>query len=326
MSNASPPPVPSAPAEPAKPAVSPPATVGARVATFLDLIKFAHSVFALPFALIATFWASRAVQQSWPGWGRLGLIVACMVVARTFAMTFNRLVDRRFDAANPRTAGRPSVTGAVSGPFMAMTLVVCIAAFLVAAAGFYLAYGNPWPVILALPVLAWLGAYSLTKRFTALCHFWLGFSLGLAPISAWIAIAPPAVGPLDLRGVTALLLGAGVTFWVAGFDILYALQDEGFDRSMDLHSIPAALGRSKALAISRLCHLLTLAAFVAVGLTGGFQSLYWTGLAFAAVVLIIEQSLVSVRDISRINLAFMTANGLIGLVFGALAVADTLMR
>jgi 4-hydroxybenzoate polyprenyltransferase len=298
-----------------------------QLAVFFDLIKFAHSVFALPFALIATFWAFRSLTPrisplSADGLGRLGLILACMVLARTWAMTFNRLIDRRFDAANPRTAKRPSVTGAVSLGFMRTTLAVCVILFLAATAGFLLLYRNPWPLIVALPVLAWLAAYSLTKRFTALCHFWLGVSLGLAPVSAWIAIAGT---PADPRGFTILLLGIGVTFWVAGFDILYALQDENFDRTEKLHSIPAALGRGKAIAISRLCHLLTTAAFLAVGLTGHFHTLFWIGYAAAVLLLVIEQSLVSARDISWINLAFMTANGLIGIVFGALAIADTML-
>jgi 4-hydroxybenzoate polyprenyltransferase len=308
------------------PAAPPPRP--SQVAVFLDLIKFAHSIFALPFALIATFWAFRAVgisPLSGPALGRLGLILLCMVLARTWAMTFNRLVDRRFDAANPRTARRPSVTGAVSVPFMAGTLALCLVLFHLATGAFYAFFRNPWPALLALPVLAWLAGYSLTKRFTALCHFWLGLSLGLAPVSAWIAIAPPAASPLDPRGVTILLLGAGVTFWVAGFDILYALQDEAFDRNERLHSIPAALGRARAIWVSRGCHLLTVALFAAVGATGGFHALYWAGFAAAALLLVIEQSLVSPRDISKINLAFMTANGLIGLVFGTLAILDTVL-
>jgi 4-hydroxybenzoate polyprenyltransferase len=310
--------------------IQPTAAGNSKIATFLDLIKFAHSIFALPFALIATFWAFRIVGYtnlgSAPGiLTRLALILVCMVAARTFAMTFNRLIDRSFDAANPRTAKRPSVTGAVSPGFMQLVLALCTLVFLLATAGFYLLYQNPWPVLLALPVLAWLGGYSLTKRFTAMCHFWLGISLGLAPISAWIAIAPPHFAVLNPMGITALLLGLGVTFWVAGFDILYALQDEEFDRTMHLNSIPAAFGRRRALWISRGCHLLTLLAFTAVGVSGNFHTLYWIGLAFAAVVLIIEQSLVSEKDITKINLAFMTANGLIGLVFGACAIADTLL-
>lgn len=295
-----------------------------QLATFLDLIKFAHSVFALPFALIAVFWSFREIHLAPLSAGaaaRLGLILACMVLARTWAMTVNRLVDRRFDAMNPRTARRPSVTGAVSARFMAATLAVCFVGFMAAAAGF-LAFGNVWPLVFAAPVLAWLGAYSYTKRFTALCHFWLGLSLGMAPLGAWVAIAGTPFAP---AGLTVLLLGLGVTFWVAGFDILYALQDEMIDREQRLHSIPAAIGRGGALWISRGCHVLTVAAFVAVGLTGQFHLLYWIGLGLAAALLVVEQSLVTPRDISRVNIAFMTVNGVVGLLFGALAIADVLL-
>ena len=298
-----------------------------QLAIFLDLIKFVHSIFALPFALIATFWSfhlAGVAPFSVGGVERLGLILACMVIARTWAMTFNRLVDRHFDAVNPRTAQRPSVTGTVSAGFMRTTLAICFLLFLLATAGFGILLGNFWPLMLAVPVLAWLATYSLTKRFTALCHFWLGASLGLAPVAAWLAIVPPALSPGDARWADGLALGAGVTFWVAGFDLLYALQDEAIDRESGLHSIPAALGRAKALLISRLCHVLTAGLFLAVGITGGFHIAYWTGYGAAMALLVIEQSLVSARDISKINIAFMTANGLIGLVFGILAIADML--
>ena len=304
----------------------PPARTLGQVATFLDLIKFAHSVFAMPFALIATFWSFRnaGISPVSPGGlGRLGLIVGCMVFARTWAMTFNRLVDRRFDAANARTARRPSVTGAVSVGFMKGTLAVCGIGFLAASAGFG-AWGNWWPLALAVPVLGWLAVYSWTKRFTVWCHFWLGVSLGLAPVSAWIAIAPPAVLPWDGGGGTVVLLGLAVMFWVAGFDILYGLQDEEFDREQGLKSLPAAFGRRGALWLSLGCHVAAAAFFFSVGIMGGFHTLYWVGFAAAGVLLLVEQLLVSPRDISRINIAFMTANGLIGLLFGTLAIADVL--
>ncbi len=300
-----------------------------QLATFLDLIKFAHSIFALPFALIATFWSFRVAQVepfSAAGWQRLGFILVCMVIARTWAMTFNRLVDRRLDADNPRTARRPSVTGAVSVGFMRGTLVVCGILFLGVTGGWWWWVGNAWPVMLAVPVLGWLAIYSLTKRFTAMCHFWLGASLGLAPLAAWVAIVPPGVSPFDQRGVTIVLLAAGVTFWVAGFDILYALQDEAVDRESGLRSIPAALGRGQALVVSRMCHVATAGFFLGVGLTGGFHFVYWTGYGAAVVLLVMEQALVSARDISRVNVAFMTANGVMGLVFGVMAIGDLLGR
>lgn len=293
------------------------------LSTFLDLIKFAHTIFAMPFALAAAFLALGTTGR----WGalpvQLTLVVVCMVAARTVAMTVNRLVDRRFDRLNPRTATRPSVTGAVSPAFMAAAIILAGAVFVLGAAGFWWLYGNVWPVLLAVPVLLWLSAYSFTKRFTALCHFWLGVSLGMAPVSAWIALAPPA-GPVVTP--TVLLLGVAVTFWVAGFDILYALQDEAFDRETGLHSVPAAMGRARALWLSRLCHLLAVGALVGVGFTSPLLgAIYWTAVVIAAGLLVVEQMLVSPKDISRINLAFMTVNGVVGVVFGGLVVVDVLL-
>jgi 4-hydroxybenzoate polyprenyltransferase len=304
------------------PPAPPPTSAIHQARTFLDLIKFAHSIFALPFALVGTFLASRAIGLRWPGWGRLGLILICMVFARTMAMTVNRLVDRKYDATNPRTARRPSVTGAVSPAFMLLAMIVCSLGFLAGCSGFAIWFGNFWPLILALPVLAWLALYSFTKRFTALCHFWLGISLGMAPVAAWIAIVPPR-GPL--LSLPILLLGVAVVCWVAGFDILYALQDETIDRTTGLHSIPAATGRSGALWLSRGCHVLCIAALALVGVAGGLHLLYAAAVLIVAVLLVIEQSLVSPTDISRVNIAFMTVNGIVGLVFGALAIADILL-
>ncbi|MEI8195975.1 MAG: UbiA-like polyprenyltransferase [Phycisphaerae bacterium] len=315
------------------PSTSPP-TPPQTIRTFLDLIKFAHSVFALPFALVAATMALRAnppagVQQIFT---QLALILGCMVSARTYAMTVNRLLDRRLDARNPRTARRPSVTGEVSSELMVVAISVSGAAFILATAGFWWLFDNPWPVILALPVLLWLGGYSLTKRFTWLCHFWLGISLGIAPVAAWIALTPPQPhGPVLVWPV--VWLGSAVVFWVTGFDILYALQDEGIDRAEGLHSVPALLGRRGALWVSRGCHVLAAGALVLVGLSQGGQLaahppgvLYWVGTGLAAGLLLVEQSLVSPRDISRINIAFMTINGIVGVVYGTLAIVDLLVR
>lgn len=295
----------------------------AKVATFLDLIKFAHSVFALPFALVATFMASHAIGLSWPGWQRLGLILVCMVTARTYAMTVNRLVDRQFDALNPRAAKRPSVTGLVSPSFMVLAISLCAAIFVASTYLFYIAFHNYWPAVLAAPVLLWLGFYSYTKRFTWLCHIVLGVSLGLAPVCAWLAIAPPTQPPMIMP---ILLLGLAVVCWVAGFDILYALQDEEIDRKYRLYSIPARFGRPTALMLSRMLHLATILLLAGVGDSGHFGVFYWIGFAAAALLLIVEQSLVKVNDISKINIAFMTVNGTVGLVFGALAIADVIVR
>ena len=302
-------------------------SLAGRVRTFLDLIKFSHSIFAMPFALIGTFLASRRIGLLWPGWTRLGLIVLCMIAARTFAMTFNRLADRGLDARNPRTARRPSVTGRISAPFMIGLLILTGLLFVGASSLFYLFLHNIYPLILAVPVLAWIAGYSFTKRFTWLCHFYLGTSLGLAPVSAWIAIVPPH-GPVI--GAQILWLGIAVTFWTAGFDILYALQDMAVDRAERLFSIPAKLGIGGALWVSRLCHLLTLLALTAFGCgwMGGIPlgPLFWIGLAAVALLLVIEQALVQPKDISRVNLAFMTVNGLVGLVFGALAISAVLLH
>lgn len=306
-----------------QPAPSATATWPDKVATFLDLIKFAHTIFAMPYALLATFMAAHALGVRGPGWGPLGLIVLCMVAARTYAMTVNRLVDRRFDMFNPRTARRPSVTGLVTPLFMLGVIVLCAACFVGAAALFWVMYRNPWPALLAGPVLVWLGAYSFTKRFTWLCHFWLGVSLGLAPVSAWIALVPPN-GPVIAWA--PVLLGAAVTLWVGGFDILYALQDEALDRSMGLYSIPAAVGRRRALWLSRLSHLLTVTALAGVGLTFDFTWLYWLATALATGLLAVEQSLVRSGDISRINVAFMTINGIVGVAFGTLGILDLVWR
>ncbi|NNM89212.1 MAG: UbiA family prenyltransferase [Phycisphaerae bacterium] len=296
-----------------------------RVAVFLDLIKFSHSIFALPFALIATFLASRAIGLMWPGWLRLGLIVACMVIARTFAMTFNRLVDRDIDARNPRTENRPSVRGDISPAFMLMVLVISGVLFVLTTGLFYELLGNIYPVILAVPVLAFIAFYSFTKRFTWLCHFFIGASLMLAPLSAWVAIVPPH-GPV--LGWQVVFLGAGVLFWTAGFDILYALQDQAVDQHENLFSIPARAGAGTALWISRVCHLLTVLALVGFGAgVGGGMPLgmvYWIGFAAVVTLLGIEQSLVKVDDISNINLAFMTINGLVGVVFGILSITAIL--
>ena len=212
-----------------------------------------------------------------------------------------------------------AVTGAVSVPFMKATLALSALLFLASAAGF-LFFHNPWPLLLALPVLAWLAAYSLTKRFTPLCHFWLGLSLGLAPLSAWIAIAG---NPLDPRGLTILLLGLGVTCWVAGFDILYACQDYACDVSQGLHSVPSKLGIKNALLVSRLTH--TLSALLLLSLTFTTPLLgpiYLTGATLACLLLLYEHSLVSPTDLSNLNLAFFTVNGLISCLLATLGIVD----
>ena len=297
-----------------------------RIGTFLEMIKFSHSIFAMPFALIAAFLAARAINLVWPGWIRLGLIILCMVLARTFAMTFNRLVDRDFDSRNPRAMRRPSVTGEVSRAFMIGTLLICGLLFIGVTLLFDLILGNVYPVVLAVPVLGWIGLYSFTKRFTWLCHFFLGSSLCLAPLSAWIAIVPPH-GPV--LGAQVLPLAGAVLFWLPGFDILYALQDVEIDRKEKLFSLPARFGVAESLWISRACHFLVIVLLLAFGLgVGGglpLGPIYWLGFAAVVLLLVIEQSLVKPNDISRVNLAFMTLNGLVGLIFGLTTIAAILL-
>lgn len=300
-----------------------------KVRTFLDLIKFAHSIFALPFALVAAALAVRSgVERSISQWvGLVGLVIWCMVAARTYAMSVNRLLDRKLDARNPRTARRPSVTGAVSPGFMYGAVGLSASLFLAGAGGFWVFYHNCWPLVLAGPVLLWLGGYSLTKRFTWLCHLWLGVSLGMAPLAAWIAMVPTTEGDGAFLVGRVIWLGVAVVFWVTGFDILYALQDEEIDRAEGLHSIPALFGRAGALGISRGCHVVAALALCAVGFSMQDAGVwYWVGTGIAALLLVIEQALVSVRDISRINVAFMTVNGFVGVVYAGLAIGDIFWR
>ncbi len=286
------------------------------VRTWGEMIKFSHSVFALPFALLATFLAARPQR---PQLGQLLLIVAAMVMARSAAMTFNRLVDAAFDAANPRTAGRALPRGLISRTAALGFLVAASAGFVLVAAGFWLGYGNPWPLWLCGPVLLVLCGYSYTKRFTRWSHLVLGVSIALAPPAAWIAIRPETLG-----AAAALLMGA-VLCWIAGFDILYACQDIEFDRRAGLHSLPARLGIAPALRIARGLHGLTVACLVGVGLSAGLGWLYGIGLALVALLLIVEHALVRADDLSRINLAFFTVNGIVGLVLGGLGILDILV-
>jgi 4-hydroxybenzoate polyprenyltransferase len=274
------------------------------VRSLLELIRFSHTIFALPFALTG---AALAWNRP-PGFrfGQLVGILLCMVFARSAAMAFNRLADRHFDAGNPRTAGRHLPAGLLSPAAVWLFTVGCVAGFLLSTT-IFLAYGNPWPVYLAVPVLVFIGAYSYTKRFTALAHFWLGASLMLAPVAAWIAI----------RGLTELqvplLLGAVVLFWVAGFDILYACQDVEFDRKTKLRSVPALLGVPRALRVALGCHLVMLALLVALYFAArpDLGNIYLTGVAAVAVLLAYEHWLVRPDDLSRVNQAFLQVNGVI---------------
>ena len=280
------------------------------------MVKFSHSVFALPFALFATFLAARDLPAHWPGWGRIGLIVICMVAARSFAMTFNRIADAAIDARNPRTAQRPIPAGRITTAQAWLFAAVSIAVFVLACLGFGRLYENWWPLRLSGAVVLFLAFYSYCKRFTSLAHFVLGAAISFAPTAAWIAVSPQTLG------APALFLTAAVLFWIAGFDIIYACQDVDTDRREGLFSIPAKFGVARALLVSRACHVLTVALLVGLGFSAELGGWYWTGVAATAVLLAAEQSVVRADDLSRVNLAFFTINGFVSLLLGAAGITD----
>jgi 4-hydroxybenzoate polyprenyltransferase len=293
------------------------AAIVANVHRWGQMVRLSHSVFALPFALLATFLAAR---PNLPTAGQIALIVLCMVAARSAAMTFNRIVDASLDARNPRTAGRHLPQGTISIA-AAWTFFAGTCALLVAGcSGFLWLYGNGWPLILCLPVISVLCLYSYTKRFTCWSHLALGAGIAMSPPAAWIAISPTTLG------LPAGLLMLAVMFWIGGFDLIYACQDVGFDRQEGLHSIPAKMGIASALWLARAFHAITVAALIGVGLTtAGLETLYYIGVGCVTVLLIVENALVSPSDLSRVNLAFFTVNGVVGLLLGILGVLDIVL-
>lgn len=266
---------------------------------WLSLVRFSHSIFALPFALQGAWLAAGGV----PPWSTIALVVVCAVAARTAAMGFNRLVDRDIDAANPRTKTREIPAGKLS--IGAVRALVVVSSVVFVAASFAL---NPLAGILSGPVLAILLAYSYVKRFSALAHVVLGIALALAPLGAWIAVRGNFEG--DLRPV--LWLALCVVTWVAGFDLIYACQDTSFDREAGLHSIPAKMGIPFALRLSVVLHVVTVASLLVVALTAHVSYIYGAAIAIATLLLAWEHSLVRSDDLSRVNLAFFTINGWIG--------------
>jgi 4-hydroxybenzoate polyprenyltransferase len=273
----------------------------------LELIRFSHTLFALPFALLSAALAWRREHQ----FRVLDLvgILLCMVFARSAAMAFNRLVDRRIDALNPRTADRHLPAGTLSVPVVGGFTLLCATGF-VASTLLFLVRDEPnhWPLYLSGPVLAFICLYSVTKRFTALAHFWLGASLMLAPVSAWIAIR----GLRDME--TPLLIGGAVLFWVSGFDILYACQDAEFDRQAELYSVPARLGVPLSLRVALLCHLIMLGMLALLyALTPEFGTVFLAGLVAVALLLAYEHWLVRPDDLTRVNRAFFQVNAVVSL-------------
>lgn len=287
-------------------------TFASRCIALAGDIKLSHTLFAMPWAVLATFMAA----DGWPTLGQLGLIVLCMVMARTVAMSANRLLDARLDALNPRTARRAIPSGRVSTSFVAGAIGVCSLLFVGATALFGVLYGNWWPPALAVPVLAFLAGYPLLKRFTRLCHYYLGAALALAPVCAWLAIA----GSLDPAPV---LMAGAVLCWTAGFDIIYACQDYQSDLQTGVFSVPARVGIPAALWISRITHLICAGLLLTLGWRSDqLGSLYFAGVSAAVLLLVVEHALVSPDDLSKVNLAFFTVNGIISLLVGLLGVID----
>ncbi len=291
----------------------------AAIRIWAEMVKFAHSIFALPFALIAAFLAGRELEgRRWPYPGQLVLIVMCMVAARSVAMTFNRIVDAEIDARNPRTAARPLPAGRLTrGAALAM-LVLSAITFGLACVGFHIFFQNTWPILLSGPVLLFLCGYSFTKRFTKWSHFYLGSAIALAPPATWLAIDPSSLG------LPALLLLITVACWIGGFDIIYACQDINVDRREGLHSLPARMGAAKALWIARGAHATALAALVALGIVARLGGIYGIGVLVAALLLIVENAIVKPDDYRNVNIAFFTINGAVSLALAAAAIADVL--
>jgi 4-hydroxybenzoate polyprenyltransferase len=279
-------------------------------------IKLAHSVFAMPFAILGVFLvAPRTDDQI--AWGTIGkllvLVVVCMVFARNWAMLFNRVADARIDAANPRTSRRAFASGALSARDGYLMLGLNAIGFMIACSLFGFIFGNWWPGILGVPVLAWIAFYSLTKRFTWLCHVFLGGALAASPIAAAIATNPELLSATP----SVFWIAGMVLCWVAGFDVIYALQDLEYDRSVGLSSMPARFGWKKALWVSRVLHL------VAIGcLFGAFVSSDQLGMVFAiaigitAALLVWEHTLLIRRGKAGIPMAFFTLNGIVSIVLG----------
>ncbi|HEV2293308.1 MAG TPA: UbiA-like polyprenyltransferase [Tepidisphaeraceae bacterium] len=302
--------------------IDPPAGMAAlslpdKCRTFAADIKFSHTVFAMPWAILAAVMAWEIVRG--PLAGKLALVVVCMVAARTVAMVSNRLLDAGIDAKNPRTALRAVPSGKLSRSFMAAVLCLCSVVFIVATAAFWLVYGNHWPLVLSAPVLLFVSAYPLLKRFTRLCHYYLGAALALAPVCAWVAIAGSMTWP-------PIIMALAVLTWTAGFDIIYACQDYDCDVRDGISSVPAKMGIARALWVSRLTHVACVALLITLGvLSEQLGALYFVGVACAGLLLVVEHAIVKPHDLSKVGLAFFTINGIVSLLLGTMGVVDVLI-
>ncbi|MEL6108903.1 MAG: UbiA-like polyprenyltransferase [Planctomycetota bacterium] len=298
----------------------------ASLGDWLGLVRFSHTIFALPFAALATV---MAIRTSLPSGESVAVrfqdlvgILLCMVTARSAAMAFNRLVDHKIDAANPRTAKRHLPAGILSRRAVAVFTLGCCAAFIASTAIFL---PNRVPIIASIPVLAFLLGYSLAKRFTSAAHLWLGVALSLSPVCAWVAIrgASSVENPSDL--LAPCLLALAVAAWVTGFDIIYACQDAGYDSRVGLHSVPATFGIAGALRIATVSHVIMLGFLCALPLVDprvGFGWLYWVSLVGIVGLVLRQHSLVSPNDLSRVNEAFFQANAWISVTLLVVGTID----
>lgn len=309
------------------------------VKKYLSLIKFSHTIFAMPFALIGfmlaaapflrerirvtltsayadylpSWWSTSSAVKQNPLWLTFLLVLLCMIFARSAAMAFNRYLDRHFDAQNPRTAIREIPAGILKANNVLWFTIICSVLFIVCTW-----FINRICFFLSPVALFVILFYSYTKRFTPLCHLVLGLGLSLAPIGAYLAVT----GEFALLPI---LFSLTVIFWVSGFDIIYALQDEEFDKSKQLYSIPAWLGKTKGLRVSELLHVLSATCVITAGIVGHLHWLYWIGVAVFTGMLIYQHSIVKPTDLRRVNLAFMTANGIASVVFAGFVISDLLL-
>jgi len=285
---------------------------------WLSFVRFSHTIFALPFALAAMLVAARD-HRGWPGWRTFGLILAAMVCARTCAMAFNRIVDRKFDALNPRTKNRHLPSGQIS---LASAILLCVlsAAGLIAASW----HLNPLCLYLSPVALVMVCFYSLTKRFTDYTHVFLGLALALAPIGAWLAVRGANVSPLEILQMT--ILAFAVILWLVGFDIIYALQDYEFDKSHGLRSLVVAWGPQNALAAAFLAHMTMCGVLLAFGLLCHFRLAYLIGWLIILVCLVLEHWIARRRSLNWINVAFFRLNGLVGAVFLVVVAAEVIFK
>jgi 4-hydroxybenzoate polyprenyltransferase len=298
-----------------------------RFGNYLSLVKFSHTFFALPFAMIGFFlgifgwknfheiiWRNNIYETKFSGtevlFIRFLLVLICMITARSAAMAFNRYLDRHFDARNPRTAIREIPLGIISPNSALRFVILCCLLFMITSW-----FINPICFYLSPVALFVILFYSYTKRFTPLCHIVLGIGLSLAPIGAFLAVS----GRFEL---VPLLFSGAVICWVSGFDIIYAMQDEDFDKSENLYSIPTAFGKKQALRISVFLHALSAVFVIMAGILGGFGAWYWIGMVLFTGMLIYQHTIVKTNDLSRVNIAFMTANGIASVVFAFFVITD----